>query len=167
MKLFRVSSIALMFFMLLISAAGSYAQQGNGPPPPPHPAGAGLCTDGQYLFVMAGDTMYQYAAADLFLIATVALPKIAPPPDSDNQTHPSKFMARWGEKVKNIRGKVSGDVSSENQNQPPPPPAGAGLCTDGTYLFMLRGHSIQQYTVADMALVKSIDLPKPEPPPAE
>jgi hypothetical protein len=163
MKLFRVSNIALMLFMLLISAAGAFAQQGNGPPPPP--PGAGLCTDGQYLFVMAGDTLYQYAAADLSLVATVALPKLAPPPDSDNQTQPSKFMARWGEKVKNKREKVSGDVSSDNQTQPPPPPAGAGLCTDGEYLFMLRGHSIQQYTVADMTLVKSVELPKPEPPP--
>ncbi len=143
MKFFRVSNIALMLFMLLISAAGAYAQQVNGPPP----AGAGLCADGQYLFVMAGDAMYQYSIADLSLVNTVALPKLASPPDSDNQ----------------IRGKVSSDVSSDNQTQPPPPPAGSGLCTDGTYLFMLRGQSIHQYTVSDMTLVKSVELPKPEP----
>ena len=167
MRLFRISNLALMFFMLLISAAGAFAQQGNGPPPPP--PGAGLCTDGQSLFVMTGDTLYQYSAADLVLVTTVALPKLAPPTDSDNQTQTSKFMARWAEKVKSIRSqvssKISSDVSGDNQTQPPPPQQGSGLCTDGTYLFMLRGHSLQQYTVADMTLVKSVDLPKPEPPP--
>ena len=164
MRLFRVSNIGLMLFMLLISAAGAFAQQAYGPPPV-----AGLCTDGQSLFVMAGNTLYQYSAADLVLETTVALPKLAPPPNSDNQTQTSGIMARWSEQVKNIKAqvssKISSDISGDNQTQPPPPPQGSGLCTDGTYLFMLRGHSIQQYSVADMTLVKSVDLPKPEPPP--
>ncbi len=59
MKFFRVSNIALMLFMLLISTTGAYANQHNGPPP----ASTGLCTDGQSLFVMAGDTLYQYSTA--------------------------------------------------------------------------------------------------------
>jgi hypothetical protein len=160
MRLFRVSNIALMPFMLLICAAGAFAQQG-----PPPPAGAGISTDGAHLFVMAGDNLYQYNAADLSLITTVKLARPAPPAESDTQTQSSKFMARWPGKVKNSREKVSGDVGGDNQTQPPPPPAGSGLCTDGTYLFMQRGHSIQQYTVADMTFVKSVDLPKPEPPP--
>lgn len=166
MKLFRVSNTALMLFMLLISAAGAFAQQGNGPPPPP--PGAGLCTDGTYLFVMAGDNLYQYTAADLSLVTTVKLARPAPPADSSTQTSASKFGARWAERLGNFKAKfTSADTAlgSDNQTQPPPPPPGSGLCTDGTYLFMLRDHSIQQYTVSDMTLVKSVELPKPEPPP--
>lgn len=143
MKFFRVSNIALMFFILLISTAGAYAQQNNGPPPP----SAGLCTDGQSLFVMLGATMYQYSLADLSLITTVTLPKPDPQTDSDNP--------------------IRGNTNSDNETQPPHPPAGSGLCTDGTYLFMLRGHSIHQYTISDMRLVKSVELPKPEPPTAD
>ena len=143
MKFFRVSNIALMLFMLLISTTGAYANQHNGPPP----ASTGLCTDGQSLFVMAGDTLYQYSAADLSLVTTVALPKPAPPKESDSNAVEK--------------------ISSDNETQTPPPPAGSGLCTDGTYLFMLRGHSIQQYTVSDMTLVNSVELPKPAPPTAE
>lgn len=143
MKFFRVSNIALMLFMLLISTAGAYANQHNGPPP----ASTGLCTDGQYLFVMTGAAMYQYSVADLSLVTTVALPKPAPPNESDSKT---------GEKF-----------SSDNETQTPPPPSGSGLCTDGTYLFMLRGHSIQQHTLSDMTHVTSVELPKPESPTAD
>jgi hypothetical protein len=125
MKLFRVSNTALVLFILLISAAGAFAQQGNGPQPPP-PAGAGLCTDGLYLFVMAGDTMYQYTSAELSLLATVVLPKPAPPSESDTQAQASTCMARWAEKFKTSKD----TVSSDNQTQPPP--AGSGLSTDGT-----------------------------------
>lgn len=162
MKLFRISKTALMLFMLLISAAGAYAQQG-----PPPPAGSAISTDGTYLFVMAGDNLYQFNAADLSLITAVKLARPAPPAESDTQTQSSKFMARWAAKVEKIRDKVSDGAGEDNQTQPPPPPAGSGLCTDGTYLFILRGHSIQQYAVADMTLVKSVDLPKPEPPTAD
>ncbi len=56
MKLFRVSSITIMIFILLITTSGTYAQQVNGPP-----QASGLCTDGQSLFVMAGATLYQYS----------------------------------------------------------------------------------------------------------
>ena len=161
MKLFRILSIALIFFIILISAEGALAHKGNGPPPPP--VGSGLCTDGDYLFVMAGDTLYQYSAEDLSLVSTVALPKLVQPPDNNNQTQPSKFMARWAEKVKNLRDKVS----SDNQTQPPPLPVGSGLCTDGPHLFMLRGNTIYQYTTSNMTLVKSAELPKPESPTAD
>jgi hypothetical protein len=76
MKLFRVSSMAIMFFMILMGEAGSYVQQGNGPPPP---AGAGLCMDGTYLFMLRGHSLQQYTVADMTLVKSVELPKPEPP----------------------------------------------------------------------------------------
>jgi hypothetical protein len=81
MKFFRVSSIALMLFMLLISAAGAYAQQGNGSSPPP--AGSGLCTDGTYLFMLRGHSIQPYTVADMTLVKSVELPKPEPPTTAD------------------------------------------------------------------------------------
>ena len=161
MKLFRVLSIALMLSMMLVSEEGALAHKDNGSQP--LPVGSGLCTDGEYLFVMAGDTLYQYSVEDLSLVTTVALPKPVQPQDNNNQTQPSQLMERWAEKIKNLRDKVS----SDNQALPPPPPTGSGICTDGPHLFMLRGDTIYQYTISNMTLVKSAELPKPEPPTAD
>ncbi|MBF0258430.1 MAG: hypothetical protein HQK62_06270 [Desulfamplus sp.] len=73
---------------------------------------------------------------------------------------------------------VSGDSTGDNQSQQrnpgdingvkhmQPPPSG-GLCTDGTYLFVMTGNRIHQYTVSDMALINTIELPKPELPTTE
>lgn len=160
MKLFRGSHIALMLSLLLCSAAGAYAQQG-----PPPPAGSGISTDGLYLFVMAGDNLYQYSTEDLSLVTTVALPRLAPPDDNSTQTSSSAFGSRWAQQSAKIKAQFnSADAAAGSDNQTQPPPTGSGLCTDGTYLFMLRGHSICQYNIAYMTLVNSVELPKPEPP---
>lgn len=161
MKLFQILAIALMFFMILISAEVVFAHKGNGPPPPP--VGSGLCTDGEYLFVMAGDTLFQYSVDELSLVTTVALPKPDQTTGNNNQIQSSKFVERWAEKIKNLRNKVS----SDSQTTPAPPPAGSGICTDGPHLFMLRGDTLYQYTTSNMTLVKSVELPKPEAPTAE
>jgi hypothetical protein len=167
MKLVRGSCIAFILSLLVFYASGAYAQQGppQGPPPPP---ASGITTDGLYLFVMSGDSLYQYSSSDLSLVTTVKLPRPAPPEDNNTQMSSSALGSRWAEKFAKIRAKFSSAdaaAGSDNQTQPPPPPpGGSGLCTDGTYLFKLRGHSISQYTIADMTLVKSVELPKPELP---
>lgn len=158
MKALRISTIACMLFL---SSAVAFAQQGNGQMQGRRhgpPISAEICTDGQYLFVMAGDTLFQYAVADLTLVATIDLPRPEPPEETADQSQGSVVLTGWAEKLAALRGQAG----TENRTQPPPPRAGSGLCTDGTYLFMLRGPEIQQYSVSDMTLVNSVQLPSPE-----
>ncbi len=157
----NAARIFTIISMLFISATVAFAQQGEGQMQGRHhgpPISAGICTDGQYLFVMAGDSLHQYAAADLTLVTTIDLPRAEPPEDTEDLSQGSVVLSRWAERLAVLRGQ--GDT--DTQTQPPPPRGGSGLCTDGTYLFMLRGPAIYQYTVEAMTLVNSVELPKPE-----
>jgi hypothetical protein len=42
----------------------------------------------------------------------------------------------------------------------PLPPPGGGICTDGKYLYVLQGVSIHQYTIPDLTLKKTVELPR-------
>jgi hypothetical protein len=43
-------------------------------------------------------------------------------------------------------------------------PPGGGICTDGKYLYVLQGPWIQQYTIPDLKLKNTVELPRPKPP---
>ena len=46
--------------------------------------------------------------------------------------------------------------------KPHPPPATA--CTDGKNLYVVMGPKIFQYSLPDLTLKKTVELPKPSPP---
>lgn len=56
-----------------------------------------------------------------------------------------------------------------DETKPPPPmfhmQAPSGICADAQYLYVMADGKILQYGVADMRLVKKVDLPEPPPPP--
>lgn len=52
--------------------------------------------------------------------------------------------------------------SAGRGGMPMPPPGGA-ICTDGKYLYVLQGPWIRQYTVPDLKLKGTVELPRPEP----
>jgi hypothetical protein len=67
----------------------------------------------------------------------------------------------------------SGTGGTGGMQMPPPgggmggmhmPPPGGGICTDGKYLFVLQGPFIQQYTIPDLQLKNTVELPRPKPP---
>jgi hypothetical protein len=44
---------------------------------------------------------------------------------------------------------------------PPPSPS---ICTDNKYLYVVIGPKIMQYSIPDLTLKKTVDLPLPKPP---
>lgn len=129
----------MILCMLLIGATGALAQQAAGQPPPP--PSSGICVSGEYLFVLSGGSIHEYTAADLALVTSVELPKPEAPEISDNQTQTT--------------------AGAPPQGMGPPPDAGSGMCADGEYLFVLSGRTVQQFTISDMSLVQSVELPQP------
>lgn len=45
------------------------------------------------------------------------------------------------------------------------PPPTAAVCTDGKYLFVVIGPKIHVYTIPDLTLKSTAELPRPTPPP--
>jgi hypothetical protein len=55
----------------------------------------------------------------------------------------------------------------EGMFPPPGPPSRmgpAGLTADKQFLYVVAGPTIMQYSLADLKLVKTVDLPRPAPP---
>ena len=46
-------------------------------------------------------------------------------------------------------------------------PSLSGICTDGIHLYVLAGPMVHQYTLPDLTLTNSLELPRPEPPATE
>lgn len=66
-------------------------------------------------------------------------------------------------------GVVSGFAQQTTSSQPPPlhmgfPPPPASVCTDGKYLYVLMGPRILQYSIPDLTLQNTVELPRPTPP---
>ena len=51
--------------------------------------------------------------------------------------------------------------------RPVPGPHFSGVCTDGINLYVLAGPVVYQYSLPDLTLVKTLELPLPEPPATE
>ena len=105
---------------------------------PPRGAGvSSVCTDKNYLYAIQGPMINQYALPDLTLVKSVELPKPELAADSE-----------------------SGSAAT----LPTPPRGGApcALCTDGAYLYVVQGSFVYQYSLPDLTLVQSVELPKPE-----
>jgi hypothetical protein len=147
MKGFRQFCIALVLFIFVATASNTFAQQNaTQTQGPPHPPGlSGICTGDGYVYVLAGNKIYQYLAADLSLVSSIGLPKPAQP---ENSTGSSQAAP------------ASTSVPLQAQN--PPPPMGSGICSDETYLYVLAGNLIMQYSASDMSLLNSVKLPAPE-----
>lgn len=120
-----------------------YSDQTDSPKPPPlHPmmGPSGICGDGDglYLYVMAGGRILQYEIATMELKNSVDLPK--PVLSQDAAT----------------RGIASG------QQPPPPPMAGPhGLWIREDLLYVLAGPVIHRYSIPDLTLGNSTELPRP------
>ena len=111
------------------------------PPQGFHPmmGSAGITADKQHLYVVAGPRIMAYSLADLKLVKTVDLPKPTPP-----------------------QGK-------EARPCPPPPPMGGsqGVWAGDGFLYVLAGPMLFQYSIPDLTLKKTAELPKPEFPKPE
>ena len=51
--------------------------------------------------------------------------------------------------------------------RPMPGPGLSGICTDGIHLYVLAGPTVYQFTLPDLTLTNSLELPRPEPPATE
>jgi len=102
----------------------------------------GISADQQYLYVMGGGKILQYEISEMTLLRSVDLPDIVPP----QGTPPSP--AATGE-------------------FPPHPPMGGpphGLWAGNGFLYVLAGPVVCIYSVPDLSLQKTVQLPKPELP---
>jgi hypothetical protein len=135
--------IGFGLLLMMSSATGAaFAQRAEGMPPPMfHMLGmSGFCADQQYLYVMAGGKIIQYDITDLKLVKTVDLPKPVPP------------------------SSVAPSGTGSNQPPPPPPPMAGllGLWAGESFLYVLAGPVIYQYSTPDLTLQTTVELPKPE-----
>jgi hypothetical protein len=135
-------SLALAMVLILTSAA-AFAGPTEGMVPP-HVmfhlmAFSGICGDQQNLYVLAGGKIMQYSLADLKLLKTVDLPKPTLPKENEAMSCP-----------------------------PPFPPMGGphGLWAGDGALYVLAGPMIYKYSTPDLTFKTTVELPKPEFPPA-
>jgi hypothetical protein len=135
---------------LILTGTLAFADPHHGMRPPhgmfPHMGGAGITGTQQHLYVIIGGKIMQYDRADLKLLKTVDLPKPEPPVDLKS-------------KGKEEGGKL-----------PPPPfpmarPQGFWL-GDGA-LYVMAGPMIHKFSLPDLSLKTSVELPKPEFPKAD
>ena len=139
--------ILVILCLTLCSIAGvAYPQQTSDVQPPPaifFKLGlTGISADQQYVYVMAGGKILQYEITKMTLLRSVDLPDIAPPQGAPPKLPgPGKF--------------------------PPGPPMGGpphGLWAGNGVLYVLAGPVVCIYSVPDLSLQKTLQLPKPELP---
>jgi hypothetical protein len=130
-----------LIVLLGVAAGAAFASQESGALPPPpmfHMHGSsGISADQQYLYVMAAGKIMEYSLTDMTLIKSVELPDPGPPPEE-----------------------------TESGMRPPHPPMGGphGLCTMESNLYVLAGHAIHRYSIPDLTLQSTTELPAPELP---
>ncbi len=127
----------------------AYAQQTTDGIQPPAGAFAfvrfgptGISGDQQYLYVMAGGKILEYQLTDMTLLRSAALPDPGPP------------------------GQISTSSTATGSGKfpPPPPPMPHGLWAGNGSLYVLQGPSVYTYSVPDLTLQNTVQLPKPELP---
>ena len=116
------------------ATAGAFAFVRFGP--------TGISGDQQYLYVMAGGKILEYQLTDMTLLRSVALPDPGPP------------------------GQISTSSTATGSGKfpPPPPPMPHGLWAGNGSLYVLQGPSVYTYSVPDLTLQNTVQLPKPELP---
>jgi hypothetical protein len=133
---------AILFGMFINTASG---QTDHPMPPPmaPQMGLSGICGDADYLYVMAGGKLMVYQLSDMSLMKSASLPDLPAQPKPQ--------------------------TSAISKTQPPfPPPHGGGpphgLWVGNHFLYVLAGPMIYEYSIPDLVLVSSNELPKPELP---
>lgn len=166
-----VLGVALAVFVLQ-AAMPTFAHPPAGPPSdrmgPPMMGPPMVCSDQQNVYVLVGGKVMQYGASDLKLVKSVDIPLPPPPQDKDKE-----------------------GTKTEGAQQPPPPPMeghhgpppcfGGGpqgphspmggpprpmLWTGDHALFVMLGPMIYRYSTPDLKLQATLEIPKPECPPA-
>lgn len=144
----RKLAIGLTLALALILGLGSgTALSGDifdemAPPPggmPPMMGLSGITASGQYLYVMAGGQILEYSVSDMTLVKKMDLPAPVLPSGA-----PPK--------------------GAESGNFPPPPHGGGphGIWAGTSVLYVLAGPMVYQYSIPDLTLQKSTELPKPD-----
>ncbi len=104
-------------------------------------APTGITGDQQNLYLMAAGKILEYKLSDLTLALSVDLPDPGQPPQ--NSFHPKAPGGNF---------------------QPPPPPPPHGLWASNGSLYVLIGPNVYVYSIPDLTLEKTIELPKPDLP---
>ncbi|MEW5801701.1 MAG: hypothetical protein AB1847_06305 [bacterium] len=168
---YRITIISLLFVFVL-SVTGAFAQrstvpqlnptrfsqpcpyypgaglQHQGPPRGPRPVPSGICTDGQYLYVMDGKIIHQYTLADQTLVRSVELP---PPPEPP--ADPTDSGSNGAD--------LDAGLEPLGQRPLPPAPGLAGICTDSQYLYVMQARVIHRYMLPDLTFESTMQLPPP------
>ena len=123
-------------------------------PPPFNPkmGMSGICGDQRYLYVMAAGKILQYELSSMKLLNTVELPDLPPPP-------------RGHLPLNDLSRKAHNGKCPHHHPMPGPP---QGLWTGGNYLYAMAGPVVYRYSLPDLKLDLTQELPKPDlpPPPA-
>ena len=147
MKSKKRAAVWAMVVVLTMCAGVAYAAKTDGttPPPPFMAPPSGICADEYSLYVVADGKIMQYQISDLTLVATLNLPKPSAPEGTPTLLPPADS--------------TSGQV-------PPPPPGGRsqGVWTSNGILYILAGPIVYRYSIPDLVLQTSVELPKPTPP---
>lgn len=148
MKLSRIVVSVVVIWLLESILGAAWAEPIEMPLPPagsPLVTSSGICSDQQYIYVMAGGKIMRYGISDLALQESVDLPEPAVPTEAPIH-------------------------NSDSGRLPPPPPMMAGphgLWMGNDVLYVLAGPRVYLYSVPDLVLNSSIALPLPEFPDIE
>jgi len=139
-----------------IAVFAAQKKEATQPPPPPFNPKIGLsgiAGDQHSIYVMAAGKIFQYELASMKLVNSVDLPDLAPP--KEGPPPPPKDMQKKGHDGK----------CGHHPHMGGPP---QGLWTAGNSLYVLAGPMLYRYSIPDLKLDQTQELPKPEfpPPPA-
>ncbi len=141
----RISIVAATALIMSSLTGAVFASRGTDtqPPPPLNMLIAGMSADQQYLYAIAGGKIVQYKLSDMTLVKMVDLPELLPPtgnppipPDSGKKIH-----------------------------FPPPMARSNWLLVNGGSLYVMVGPVVYKYSLPDLSLQTSVELPKPDFPP--
>ena len=140
--------VVLCLALCLITGVANPQQTASGVQPPPavffNLGLTGISADQQYLYVMAGGKILQYEISEMTLLRSVDLPDIAPPQGAPPEPADHR------------------KVSTASPMGGPP----QGLWAGNGFLYVLAGPAVCIYSVPDLTLQKTVQLPKPELPQA-
>jgi hypothetical protein len=140
MNMRKILTACALVLVLCVAVRTAWTDQTSQPlPPPPMHGISGICSDDDYIYVMAGGKIMQYGLTDLTLQKTVELPKPSPPTEAPPEgTEPPQF----------------------------PPPHGMdaphGLWVGNGFLYVLAGPVVYRYSTSDLTTIQAtLELPKP------